>query len=335
MSSITPTTRVFYSLGELLDGVEDREPFHASDALSGSRFERVRYRGERAIIKYVSLDDDWIMRATGDLRSRQLRLLSSGLLERLPRSIDHATLAAAPYVSPNGHAGAAILMRDVSPYLIPAGGGVIALETHRRFLDHMAELHATFWGWADDLELLPLPHHYVFLTPAMVAIESARGSTHPVPREVSAGWSRLHELWPKTAATLAELAHDPWPLVQALRTTPATFLHADMKLGNLGEHLDGRSIVLDWDRCGAGPATFDLAWYLAVNCDRLPQSKEESIDVYRWALQRHGVSVDGWWDRQLALALMGAFLMLGWAKTHDPAELAWWDDRLAEGRRQL
>jgi len=323
------------SLEELLDDVDARAPFRTSDALSGSRFEAVRFRGRRMILKYVGVDDDWIMRASGDLHCRQLRLFQSGVLSRLPASIDHAIVAVAPYRSERGHTGAAILMREVATFLIPPGSAPIDLRTHLRFLDHMAELHAAYWGWEDAFELFPLAHHYVFLTPTMAAIEQERGSTDPVPRAVAEGWARLHRLWPKTAATLTELAEDPGALAGALDAGPQTLVHGDWKLGNLGEHADGRTILLDWDRCGAGPATFDLAWYLAVNCDRLPQSKEAAIDAYRGSLQTHGVSVDGWWDSQLALTSLGAFLMLGWAKTDDPVEFRWWESRLADGLARL
>ena len=52
-------------------------------------------------------------------------------------------------------------------------------------------------------------------------------------------------------------------------------------------------------------------------------------------LAQRGVEVGAWWPRQLALALLAGFLMLGWSKTGDAAEFGWWDDRLAEGLRWL
>jgi aminoglycoside phosphotransferase (APT) family kinase protein len=122
---------------------------------------------------------------------------------------------------------------------------------------------------------------------------------------------------------------DPWPLVAALRAGPQTLVHGDWKLGNLGR--DGsRTILLDWDRTGAGSALLDLAWYLAVNCDRLPETKEEAIGAYRAALESAGIETGSWWDAQLAAALSGAFLQLCWDKAEDDAEFGWWSDRLAE-----
>jgi aminoglycoside phosphotransferase (APT) family kinase protein len=123
--------------------------------------------------------------------------------------------------------------------------------------------------------------------------------------------------------------------VAALAETPATFVHGDWKAGNLGAHPDGRTILLDWGWPGRAAPLVDLAWYLAVNCDRLPQSKEDAIEHYRRSLAGHGISTVGWWERQLGLALLGGFLQLGWSKTGDPAELSWWVDRVVPVARDL
>ena len=78
-----------------------------------------------------------------------------------------------------------------------------------------------------------------------------------------------------------------------------------------------------------------MAWYLAVNCDRLPISKEDTLTAYRGSLERCGVDTGGWWDAQLAPALLGAFVQLGWSKTHDPAELDWWVTRAVPAARKI
>ncbi|MGH7860203.1 MAG: aminoglycoside phosphotransferase, partial [Candidatus Binatia bacterium] len=89
---------------------------------------------------------------------------------------------------------------------------------------------------------------------------------------------------------------------------------------------DGRTVLLDWAFPGRAPAATDLAWYVAVNCDLLPHSKEDAIEAYRESLERRGVDTTGpWWSEQLELALLGAFQMLGWSKSG--AELEWWADR--------
>ena len=100
--------------------------------------------------------------------------------------------------------------------------------------------------------------------------------------------------------------------------TPTTFLQGDWKMGNLGSHPDGRTVLLDWAYPGAGPACWDLAWFLALNRARPPMSKEDTINEFRGALEqaRHH---HGWLVRQAATPL--------------PA----WDgcrDRLGEGARR-
>jgi len=112
-------------------------------------------------------------------------------------------------------------------------------------------------------------------------------------------------------------------------------VHGDWKYGNLGSLTDGRTVLVDWAWPGRAAPTVDLAWYLAVNCDRLPESKEDAIAQYRDGLTRRGVSTQDWWDRQLDLALLGAFVQLGWSKAADPAELGWWVRRVGPLAREL
>jgi thiamine kinase-like enzyme len=203
---------------------------------------------------------------------------------------------------------------------------------HRGFIEDMASMHVAYWGYKDTAGLFPLAHHYVFLTPAMAELEAMTPHTDPVPPAVADGWRRLDELYPDQARVLRALATDPWPLVADLQRGPQTLIHGDWKLGNLGRE-GGRTILLDWDRTGAAPPLVDLAWYLAVNCDRLPETKEDTIDAYRAALESAGIGTDAWWDEQLAAALAGAFLQLGWSKTGDPGEFGWWSERLAAWHR--
>lgn len=322
--------RIEASVADLLRDAQNREPWKTADSLSGSGFERATIDAEPFVVKYLCVDDDWIMRATGDLHCRQLTLFASSTLDALPSVIDHTVIACAPYTSERGHRSAAMLMRDVSGELVSAGAARITIAQHRRFLDHMAQLHAAYFGFEDAVGLFPLAHHFVSLTPGMAELELAAGRTDPVPGAVRDGWEAMQSLHPDDAKRLLALAADPSPLIVALRAGPQTLLHGDWKLGNLGSHADGGTILLDWDRVGEGPPLVDLAWYLAVNCDRLPESKTDAIAAYRTSLEAAGVRTATWWDAQLAAALAGAFLQLGWSKTADAEEFAWWSERFAE-----
>jgi hypothetical protein len=319
------------SIDELLAGATSREPFAHSDSKSGVPMERVVIGGERFVVKHVRIDNDWIMRASGDLGCRPLLVWRSGILERVPVSIDDCFAGIAPE-----DRGAAILMRDVGPWLVPEGNEPISVEQHRRFLDHMAEFHAAFWGWEDTIGLVPLSDRYAWFTAEVTACEEALGSGAAVPRIAAEGWRRLPAASPRLAEIVLPLLRDHDPLVAALTATPQTFVQGDWKMGNLGSHPDGRTILIDWAVPGRAPPCVEIAWYIALNRRRLPQTKEQTIAAYRGALERLGIETASWWDTQIALALLGAVVQFGWEKAYDePDELAWWEERAVAGARHL
>jgi len=176
-------------------------------------------------------------------------------------------------------------------------------------------------------------HRYLELSPWMAAAEAAAGSPHLVPRLVAKGWPLLAEVAPAAAAVVTPLARDPGPLLEALAATPQTFVHSNWKLDNLGTDDEGRTVLLDWEQPGRGAALSDLAWYLAINCRRLPHSKEAAIEAYRGALESHGIDTAPWWDRQLSLCLLGALVQFGWEKAFSgyDDELAWWERHAVAG----
>jgi hypothetical protein len=321
------------SVDELLDGAERIGSHVPDDARSSAIFERVVIDGERCIVKYVHVDHDFMMRVTGDLGCLPRRVFVSGIVDAVPNGIDHATLGAAPW-GRNGW-GAALLMRDVSADLVPIGDDPVREEQHAGFLDAIAALSASLWGWKDTLGLLPHRSRWSFFGTPQLDGERALGFPEAVPKIAYEGWQRFAARVPAdTAAAIDELRRDPAPLSDALLATPQTFLHGDWKMGNLGTGPDGRVILLDWAYPGRGPVCHELAWYLALNRARLPvgHTKESTIDELRAALERHRVDTNGWWDRQLALCLLGATVQFGWEKAYgDDAELGWWVDAAREG----
>lgn len=319
------------ALDELLAAATTREPWAPEDTKSGARFERVVIDDVRYVLKYQDPRDDWMLRATGDPGNRYVRLWERGLLGRLPKMIDPAVVACGF----DGTIGM-VLLRDVSAHLLTSGAPFSASQ-HNRFLDHMAAMHAAFWGWRDDAGLTPLATRYLMFSPAVARAEAALGSPAVVSKVMAQGWARLPEVSPRVADVVLPLLDDPTPLVAALESVPHTLAHGDWKAANLGSHPDGRTVLLDFGEVpGEASPIADLSWYLALNSDLLPETKDQATGTYRAALERHGIDTDGWWEPAVPLELLGAMVQFGWEKAlSSPSELAWWEARAIEGARWL
>jgi len=329
------------SVEELLDGVTRLGDHRPVDARSGATFERVSIDGEPGLVKYVHPDSDFTMRVSGDIGCRPLRVWAAGLMDLAPDLIDHAHLGAAPWGRNDW--GAALLMRDLEPELVPPGDEPIPEAQHLTFLDHCAGLCARSWGWEDHFGLLPHRLRWAWFGADQMDGEAALGFPEPVPRIATEGWLRFATSCPPDVARVVDdLRHDAGPLSEAVQATPTCFLHGDWKLGNLGTAADGRTTLIDWAYPGAGPAAHELTWYLALNRARLPHghTKESTAIAFRSALGRHGIATDGWWERQLGLCLLGAVVQFGWEKAlgegpDQATELEWWVEAAREGARSL
>lgn len=309
-----------------------RTAWQPADTKSGARFEQVAVDGQDCVLKWQDRRDDWLMRATGDVGMRFVTLWTSGLLDEVPTEIDHAVLGCAVE---DGRA--AVLLRDVTRSLL-AGDESLPFHVHRGFLGHMAQLHATFWGWRDTIGLTPLANRYRAFSPVVAEVEAALDSGALVPRLVGLGWAQLPRVAPRFAGVVMPLLDDPAPLLGAIERLPHTFVHGDWKAANLGRHPDGRTVLLDWGEMpGEAAPTADLAWYLALNAALLPEPKEAVVAAYRRELERAGVDTAGWFDRAMAVELLAAGVQFGWEKAlgGPGPELDWWEQRAVEGARLL
>jgi len=263
------------------------------DARAGAEYQRIVSGGQAYFLKRLSPASDWVMRVTGDHVHRPYLVWRAGIMGKVPNSIDHAVVAM-EVAGTGDEATLSVLMRDVGTGLVPPGDTQVPLAQHDRFLTHMAELAAAFWGWHDDIGLTTMPQRMRFFAPDNIAAEL---TVAEVPGPIAAaaeGWRRLLRLsaplW-----EIASLVHErPDVLTGPLGGTPRTFMQGDWKMGNLGSHPDGRTILLDWAYPGSGPACWDLCWYLALNRARLPEPKEAAIDRFRRALEALGVTTDPW-----------------------------------------
>lgn len=325
------------SIDELLAGADGTtEPIVDGAGKSGAILQRVTIGGAPHVLKILDPSNDWTLRAV-DSAQHCATMWERGLLHRLPGCLNQPIVAVAQETRADGTVVVGLLMHDVGPHLVPVSDEPITREEHERFLGHMAALHAEFWMGGPEIDLVPLGLRYLELSPRTARREAELGSSHLVPRLVGEGWERFAELAPTAAGVVLPLLDDPAPFTTAVSTTPLTLLHGNWKLDNLGSDRQGRTVVLDWEAPGRGPGTTDLAWYLAINCRRLPTSKEESIGHYRGALESLGIDTAAWWDRQLPLALLGATLHFGWEKALGGRddEFEWWESHAISGAEML
>src|SRR4029077_2731538 len=139
---------------------------------------------------------------------------------------------------------------------------------------------------------MPFTNRYLMFLPPSLACEAALGFPAEVPRLATGGWRTLADVAPAMHGALAPLLAAPWPVAEALATTPFAFLHGDWKLGNLGSSPDGRTVLVDWSLSGSRPPLVELAHYLALNAARLPDghTKDDAIVTYRDALEAEGIT---------------------------------------------
>jgi hypothetical protein len=313
------------SAAELLARASSRERLVPADARSGAVFERVVVGPDRYFVKRFGFASDWIMRVSGDRVGRQYLVWQAGVMDQSPDCIDH-TVVAMDLAGAGEDAVLTIVMREVGEYLVPPGDTMLPAGQHGGFIAHMAALHGAFWGWDDQIGLTTMAQRILFFAPEVIAAELTAAEVPAALAAAAAGWDALAGrsplLW-----RLARLVHDrPEVITGPLAATPSTFLAGDWKLGNLGSHPDGRTILLDWAFPGAGPACWELCWYLALNRARLPEPKEAVIGRFRAALEHRGIGTGGWWQQQLDLCLIGVMATFGWEKAlGDADELSWWE----------
>jgi len=313
----------------VLAGATSVEDVRPSDARAGAGYQRVVAGGRAYFLKRLSPATDWIMRVTGDHVHRPYLIWQAGIMDKAPACIDH-TVVAMEVTGSGDEAVLSMIMRDVGPCLVPPGDAPVPQAQHEAFLTHMAELSAAFWDWSDDIGLTTMTQRLRFFAPDNIAGELTADDVPGPVAAAAAGWQQLPER-SRLLSDIARLVHErPEVIADPIAGTPATFLQGDWKMGNLGSHPDGRTILLDWAYPGSGPACWDLCWYLALNRARLPESKEAAIGRYEAALEARGVRTAPWWERQLDLCTIGIMATFAWEKAlGDASELGWWEARVA------
>jgi hypothetical protein len=273
---------------------------------SGATLTRlVREDGAAFVLKRMSLARDWIMRATDDDGCREVAMATARM--RLGPTIASPSVGA----SRDGDSYA-LLMQDISDYLLPQG--VVLDELLDLILIRIGELHSrrppAAVPWCDPGKRLTL------LTPRGARIAEAYGA--PVARDITEGW-RLFERQapPRVVELIQALWDDPDPLLKVIEDYAVSLLHGDLKFDNIGIDPAGGMWLIDWSMTMHSSIVVEIGWFLAINSRRMARSLDDVLADL----------VEG--GKARLLTVLCGLLLRGWRKALDaeagnPEELRWW-----------
>jgi hypothetical protein len=285
-----------------------------------------RADGARFVLKRLSIDRDWIMRATDDLacREAQFAACQPSLGQRI----------ATPSIGVTGDGdGFAVLMDDITEYLLPQGS--ITEAQLDLIIDGVAALHALPLPEAAPVPWCDVRQRLLLLTPHRARMAAEYEA--PVARDLARGWEIFDRLAPPPVVELIRgLSKDPTPLIDALAPLPASLLHGDLKLDNIGLDPSGRLWLIDWAMPMLAPPAVELGWFLAINSRRLPRTLDETMRRYATATGMPPAHR----ERHDAAAVLCGLLLRGWRKAIDadegePDELHWWCECAEAAQRFL
>ena len=229
------------------------------------------------------------MRVTGDHVHRPYLIWQAGIMDRSPGCIDHTVVAMEVDGTGRRRRADDVLMRDVGEHLVPEGDTSCRQPARRASSTHLAGLCAAFWGWHDDIGLTTMAERLRFFAPGQHRRRARRPrcrrgrSSPPTPdgERCPAG----HRCWP----AWRRLVHDRPEADHRAAGRDAAHVPARRLEDGQPRHPPRRAHdPAGLGLPGAGPACWDLCWYLALNRARLPEPKEAAIGRFRAALERHG-----------------------------------------------
>lgn len=248
----------------------------------------------------------WLGVVSDDTRIREAQIAASGLLDDLPRGITTPTLAVAFRGPRSQPTGAAVLMRDVDPYLEPhpyrSPPGKLPASA-LALAERLAGLHARYWNdpRLDDPSLgLMSPERALLVTgPLGVAERLAAGDTLPYLTIADESWRDFFTLAGEAASRrFRTIMAEPGRIARAINRLPRTLVHGDVWGPNMGwlparPGAPRRLLLLDWALALAGPAPYDILW----QCGIWPTvSPTRLLAFYRArlarALRAHGQRLD-------------------------------------------
>jgi hypothetical protein len=224
----------------------------------------------RFILKRMSWERDWVMRASNDRRCRSVTLWQSRLLDELEPELSHGIIACA-----HDDDGWAVLMYDVSNGLLPWDRHIDP-TANEDYLRSLAHLHAHFW----NSPVLEQPELGLCSLAELTAVTTPSPFSTPWHKE---GFTLLSQVYDRDVADiLRQLVANPQPLFNVLARYPRTLVHGDFKVTNLAWNVSPQLqvVALDWQIATIGVPTLDLGWY-TVYVDSPPAPPTLCIDLYR------------------------------------------------------
>ncbi len=312
----------------LTEAPEERFP---NDGWSGASMTLLRRGQDRFVLKRDSLTLDWIARATRDgpiLREAWFAAHGPPLPARIR----------APYLGVGVDGDTfGILMPDLTGILFD-WDAPISVEILERVLDGLAELHSYPWtgtSWLGTRHSCPIRERITLICRG--SLERPGAARDAVGDRILPGWDAFDRLAPPAAREVINaLGAEPAPLVDALARLPATLLHGDLKLANVGVEPDGTIDLVDWQMVMSAPVAVELGWFLVSNVASLPLRPDEVLDRYWRARGLEGT-------RENDVAILVGLLLRGWRKGYDAEagislasgvsaadDLVWWCDRAVE-----
>jgi hypothetical protein len=302
-----------------------REEHIAHAGFSGAHVSRLTgLGGEAFVLKRMSIERDWIMRATDDFSCREAAF--AHIATCLPPEVSTPTLG----IAREGD-DYALLMRDITADLLPQE----EIRDVELILRDVAALHAAPPPIDAPVPWCDLGKRLTLLTPRGAAIAGSYGA--PVARDLDLGWALFaRHASPRAREIVRALTDDVSPLVNALARLPTALLHGDLKFDNIGIRPHGGLWLIDWAMTLIAPAAVDLGWFLAINSRRMPIPLDEVMALY----ERTATISPEHLPRHRATTVLCGLLLRGWRKAIDadegePDELRWWCEAVADAARFL
>ncbi len=200
------------------------------------------------------------------------------LAARIPLDVPHAYYVEKNAQEPQSGTGSLCILEAVPP-----GRPVTAWSAsdERLVLADLARLHAAFWCSA-QLDTFPWLQRLEDDVQAQLD-KAVRGLA--LLRQIG-GWPGVLSL--DTLNVMEALLADRERLLAPLAHLPPTLLHCDAWQPNWAIS-DDRRVLLDWQSVAAGPALWDVVYFLEISGEangRLPLQETEAMGHYLDALER-------------------------------------------------